>query len=276
MKRYCSYCNAELKRSKIAKNVFCNARCKGNWQKENLKGEKNPMFRHEYSDEYKKRRSELTKKQMENPNQRYLAGTANRGKTFDAERRLIMSQGMQGHIGVMHTDDTKDIIGKKSSAKFTDEYKERMRKQNYAAGIWIDPLVKNEYKLYCEFANWQQRMFDIVSEGIDKLNAYGVFHMKHNVKGVVRDHMYGRKSGFDNGVFPEILRHPANCQIIQHGDNVSKNFKKKECRDSIITVDQLFERILTWENYWHEQENCVDLIYRYQHGERYDKIYYIK
>lgn len=276
MKRYCSHCGKELNKSEKPKNVFCNIICKGLWQKENLKGKNNPNYGNEYSDEYRQMRSNLSKKQMEDEEQRFLAGTANRGKTLSKEVRQNMSDGKKGHIGVVHTTDTKKQIGIKSAEKFTDAYKAKIRKQNYDSGFWIDPALKDDYKLYCEFSNWNQRMFDIVKDGLAILNKYGVFHMKKNSKGVVRDHIYGRKMGFANGVFPEILRHPANCQIILHADNVSKNFKKKTIKDSDITLADLFQKIMNWTNEWHEQLLCIELINMYECGERYNKMTYIQ
>ena len=53
-----------------------------------------------------------------------------------------------------------------------------------------------------------------------------IFFLDFDVKTCdVRDHIFGRKNGFVLGVFPEIIRHPANCQIITHSDNIKKSLK---------------------------------------------------
>lgn len=61
-----------------------------------------------------------------------------------------------------------------------------------------------------------------------------------NKNGVVRDHIYGRKNGFHNKVFPEILRHPCNCQVITHGENVSKGHRNKN-------LEELFRKIKLYD-----------------------------
>ena len=58
------------------------------------------------------------------------------------------------------------------------------------------------------------------------LKLYGFANAKnHKTIGITRDHIYSRKSGFINGVFPEILRHPANCKLMLNYENSSKSSK---------------------------------------------------
>ena len=47
-------------------------------------------------------------------------------------------------------------------------------------------------------------MFDIITDSNQQklLKEFGIFNSYSNTKGVVRDHMYSRLSGFKNGVFP--------------------------------------------------------------------------
>ena len=67
------------------------------------------------------------------------------------------------------------------------------------------------------------RYFELLSfqslNEINLLKQFGMFNIETNTKGVVRDHIYGRKSGFKEKVPPEILRHPANCEIILHSSH---------------------------------------------------------
>lgn len=62
-----------------------------------------------------------------------------------------------------------------------------------------------------------------------------------NLTGVSRDHMISVRYGFDNNIDPEIISHPANCQLLIHGDNVSKG---TSCD---LTVFELNDRIVQWE-----------------------------
>jgi len=73
-------------------------------------------------------------------------------------------------------------------------------------------------------------------------------------------------------VFPEILRHPENCQIITHGENVSKRFKLCGC---CISLEELFIKIEQYKGNLDEQEKCIKLIKKYRQGEIYDKLKYI-
>ena len=254
----CKFCN-----NSTYNKSFCSFACKGNWQKENLKGSNNPNFNNNFSDEYRRKRSELSKKQMEDPEMRFKAGSANRGKKFSKERCL--KQG-QGHIGICHphTNETKIKIGIKSAQKFTIEYKRLQRIKNYKSGQWINPMYKDEYKLYREFSNWKYKMFDIIEDGVELLKQLKVFNAKTNRNGVVRDHKYGRINGFNNKVFPEILRHPVNCQLITAADNIRKRMTKTILYDSIITLNELFNLIINFKGIWDEHELCITLIEKYK------------
>ncbi len=61
-----------------------------------------------------------------------------------------------------------------------------------------------------------------------------------NMTGVSRDHMFSIVDGYRLNVDPAIMSHPANCQLLLHQENNSKNFK------SSITLDELLQRILIW------------------------------
>jgi hypothetical protein len=64
---------------------------------------------------------------------------------------------------------------------------------------------------------------------------------KPNIGGVSRDHMISVKEGFKLGIEPKLLNHPANCQLMVHSDNISKNKK------SSLTLDELIVRINEWD-----------------------------
>lgn len=121
-------------------------------------------------------------------------------------------------------------------------------------------------------SNWIEKMFDKIKDEkqIKLLKEKGVFNVYTNNKGVVRDHIFMRYSGFKQGVFPEILRHPCNCQIITHGQNISKEYKKDN-----QTLEELFEKIINYNKDWKEQNKCLKLIQEYQKGKRYKKQNYI-
>lgn len=70
---------------------------------------------------------------------------------------------------------------------------------------------------------------------------YSPSNKGNNLGGVSRDHMYSVKDGFENAIPPELLAHPANCKLVIHSENSSKN------RNSCITLDELKERIALWD-----------------------------
>jgi hypothetical protein len=52
--------------------------------------------------------------------------------------------------------------------------------------------------------------------------------------------MLSVKDGFEMGIDPEIIKHPANCKLVLHKENQSKH------RHSSITLEELKERIKHW------------------------------
>jgi hypothetical protein len=284
----CGDCGKELERfpseAKYKKNFFCNCSCKGAWQSvncrgknspnsgpnPNLQGENNPNYGNRWTEEQKKHLSEITKERMKDPRARYAAGTANRGKKFSEERIRRMHSGRSSDsYSRSHTEETRKLIGEKSAAKWTSEYKEAHRETMIKLGHWVSEEDKLDYAVYFEEADWIRRMWDYCSvEGLSKLREKGIWHYKTNLDGLVRDHAFSRRSGFECGVFPEILRHPANLNLITHRDNVSKARSGGRDSDS-ISLNALFSRI-TEENWdWEEQDLCVHLVFHYEAGYRW-------
>ena len=101
-------------------------------------------------------------------------------------------------------------------------------------------LTKKLYSYQCRFTfgiksypNW----FSYASELINENGWYSAANRGNNLSGCSRDHLYSVSDGYKNNIDPKIISHPANCQIIPHRKNQSKNKK------SIITLIELEERI---------------------------------
>jgi hypothetical protein len=118
-------------------------------------------------------------------------------------------------------------------------------------------------------------MYDRVTDEsqLALLQEHGVFNNRTNSKGVVRDHMFSRWSGFQERVFPELLRHPCNLQLITHSENVGKAHRKEKDDQTLV---QLFDRIRAYSSEWPEQMLCLQLIEDYESGRRYVKDEYIE
>lgn len=252
----------------------CSYKCKGLYQKKHFHGENNPNFGKKWSEEKRKNQSDLVKSKIDDE-YRLKAGSANRGKKFSKER----IEKMHGHrgpetygvFGKGHSEETKKVIGEKSREKFTNEYKQKHRDIMEASGHWIPLNEKTDYEIYYADCDWICKMFDITENASEMVKKHGVFNNKHNKKGVVRDHIVGRKYGYEHGIFPEIMRHPANCRIIKHNENVSKGQKGKGRPDADISIEELFDRIINFNGYWLEQDKCLDKIEEYKNGKRWKR-----
>jgi hypothetical protein len=93
-----------------------------------------------------------------------------------------------------------------------------------------------------QFNDW----FKYSSELIKKHGWYSAANRGNNLNGCSRDHLYSISDGFKNNINPEVISHPANCEIKIHKENQSKRSK------SSITLDQLFVRIEKFESIYGE------------------------
>ena len=78
----------------------------------------------------------------------------------------------------------------------------------------------------------------LFARNIDNLN---LWLKNNNLDGVSRDHMFSVREGFEKGIDPKIISHPANCRLMIHNENISKNKK------SFITIEELLDRIEKFE-----------------------------
>jgi hypothetical protein len=250
----------------------CSVKCKGEIQKVSLLGKNNPNFGKKWPDEKRQERSLKMLDKSEAISERVRLDWEKNAKRREeqSDRAKIFlrvaDEKSSPMFGKTHTTESKIIIGAKSKSKFTTEFKKKFRKKMEEGGNWIPENEKSDYEIYFKESNWMARMFDIIPNGIELINEHGIFHAKTNPKGVVRDHIVGRSHGFKSGVFPEIIRHPANCSIISHGENVSKGQRGEGRRDAGMTIEDLFKKILGYEDEWIEQEVCINLISAYNSG----------
>jgi hypothetical protein len=105
-------------------------------------------------------------------------------------------------------------------------------------------LNKTLYKYYRQACNFNFNLADFPNEFnfslIEEHGWYSAKNCGNNLNGVSRDHIVSVKFGYENGIDPKVLSHPANCQLLLHGSNVSKG---KKCG---ITYEQLLQKIVEW------------------------------
>ena len=109
------------------------------------------------------------------------------------------------------------------------------------------------YKKLCGFnfsLNSYPEEFDFSL--IEKYGWYKAKNRGDNLNGISRDHIYSRDKGFENLIDPYIISHPANCQLLKHNDNASKN---SECG---IKIEELIEKIKMWNQKYGEYPNTID------------------
>lgn len=98
-----------------------------------------------------------------------------------------------------------------------------------------------EFKIYKAETNFKFNLSDYTDmfdfSLIEKYGWYSPSNKKNNLGGVSRDHMLSVKEGFELGIDPKLLSHPANCKLMIHNENVSKNKK------SSISLEDLIQRV---------------------------------
>jgi len=156
------------------------------------------------------------------------------------------------------TNITKDKISKKLNKKINIiclfckkefiGHKDRKFCNNkcarkYRTEISFNNLTKyNKYKKECQFnfsINKYINKFDF-----SLIKKYGWYKAKNrgdNMNGVSRDHIISINYGFKNNILPEIISHPANCQLLPHLKNISKG------KNNGMTIEQLIDKINNWE-----------------------------
>ena len=110
----------------------------------------------------------------------------------------------------------------------------------------------DEYQKYRLDSNFKFNLADYPDEFdftlVKEHGWYSPTNKNNNLGGVSRDHMFSVREGFELCINPEIISHPANCRLMIHTDNISKNKK------SIITIEDLLDRIKKFEDKYMKQD----------------------
>jgi hypothetical protein len=257
--RTCLVCESEFTVRSNSQKKICSRKCTAEFQT----GINNPNYNNKWSSEQVAKQSDLMKnKYDEIENYRFRVGASNRGKKFLSERIAAMHKNRpKSSYSHPHTEETKAIIGKKSSEKWTEEYRVKYYKNGVISGRIVADELRSDFEIYQQKSHWIQRMWDLVEDS--KIVELGIFNAVTNPSGCVRDHRLSKMDGFKLGIFPEILRHPVNCNILTHSQNASKREK------SSILVKELFDNIKKYDKIWVEHELVLSLITRWENGERF-------
>ena len=120
------------------------------------------------------------------------------------------------------------------------EFIARYHTQKYCSSLCKEATVIT-YRRACKFKiNNKDHALLFNGELIAKYGWYAPSNSKSpNLSGVSWDHLYRIEEGFKNKVPAEILSHPANAELVPHDINRKRT-------QSMITLEQLYDRIATW------------------------------
>lgn len=95
------------------------------------------------------------------------------------------------------------------------------------------------YKANCSF---NFNLSDYPEEfDISLIRKHGMFSSIKNRNGISRDHKISINFGFKNNIEPEIIKHPANCELMRQDKNIKKFTK---CS---TTLEELLDKIKEWD-----------------------------
>lgn len=129
-------------------------------------------------------------------------------------------------------------LGQKQVANKREKYGSNMelvvdkiRLTQIANGRWIDPTLRSEWKQYkYEVQYYTYRNYRKLKHIINPDN------LPLGRKTYQLDHIYSRKSGFENGVGPTIIAHPENLRVIPAINNRLKSY------NCDITLEELLAK----------------------------------
>ena len=239
-------CNKEIENNRI----YCSFKCRNYHVNKNLR-------------DYSKNGNGLTEKTKELYEKKLkfcLNPKCNKILSYEKRRNSFCSQSCSTsftNIGRVVTNETKKrmsishknkLVNKTIKCKNCDILIEKKIRKKFCSD---NCKKQNNQKDMTEFAKYKQEtnfkfsLNDYPNEfDFSLIEKYGWYKPKNrgnNLSGVSRDHMLSVKDGFNKGINPKLLSHPANCKLMIHNENVSKNKK------SILTYNQLLERIEMWD-----------------------------
>ena len=191
---------------------------------------------------------------------RFCSAKCARSFSTKEKRKEINEKVKQKLIGRKLTEEHKDKLKGSNNGKWVDG--RSLTKINYCrrddrfCNSCGEPNINKKYKKICEncktnyykhyrpLCEFNFDVKDFVGKfDTDLLKEFGWYSPKNrgnNINGISKDHLYSVRDGFINKVDPELIKHPANCELVRHRDNQKKYSKSK------ITLEELLIRIKNW------------------------------
>jgi Zn finger protein HypA/HybF involved in hydrogenase expression len=177
---------------------------------------------------------------------KYCSRTCANSKNWSKEHKDKLSKTIREKFGTSKYETHCLGCNKKISSKTKSGFcKKCYSKSRIGKRMFFRTKHENEeldhYRLDCRFRfNLSSFPEEFDFELYKKYGKYKAANRGNNLKGISRDHMFSIMDGYKNKIAPEIIRHPANCNLMVHNENSSKH------DSSSITLIELYERISNW------------------------------
>jgi predicted nucleic acid-binding Zn ribbon protein len=152
------------------------------------------------------------------------------------------------NCGISLDKDQKKFCCQSCSAIYTNKIRDKTSRRKQRESLLKTLKItgkartreKETYKRNCAFKKWTD--YDLLKiKGNELLAEYKMYCPNKNIiVGVVLDHMYSISDGYKNKIDPNIIAHPANCEIMLNEKNCKKGSK------SSISYQELLDRIKSW------------------------------
>jgi len=112
---------------------------------------------------------------------------------------------------------------------------------NIASGLWLDPALKTDWQRY------EQEVDRLTNQNYKKYKE--IINPNNLTRGRTRgtyqlDHIMSKMGGFNEGVAPELIAHPANLRMLTASENQSKNSKSHYTKDELLEAIKSYQTLL--------------------------------
>jgi len=259
--------NTECQNETIGKRVYCSLTCRNIFVNKHLRDYD------KVSDTFQQKKKEKEEKYLENPNfcnqckcilsferknnqfcsHSCSAKSSNGTRDYDwgskiseGVKRYINKNGYFGALLIKSKNGGRPINPiEKNCPNCNNIFNKKSKYCNNSCRREFERKNMDEYQKYRMDTNFKFNLKDYSDEFdftlVKEYGWYSPTNKNNNLDGVSRDHIFSVREGFEKGIDPKIISHPANCRLMIHTENISKNKK------SFITIEELLDRIEKFE-----------------------------
>lgn len=121
------------------------------------------------------------------------------------------------------------------------ELKAKRYATNIASGLWLDPALKTKWQQY------EQEVDRLTNQNYKKYKE--IINPANLLRGRIRgtyqlDHVMSKMGGFNEGVAPELIAHPANLKMLTSSENQSKNSTSHYTKEELLEAIKFYQTLL--------------------------------